>query len=175
MAGPITGNLNFPTKNQIPDHSIMDVYNKQAYLGNQFISDPGVLSLADASEHPLLYILCPTTSNKSLFISNLNLNAVGAADVITYRVYYAPVTVSGGSAVTPHNVRTASATTSLATVKSGVAAVSNGTRIQTLVAVVNTQESKNPLYILDPGQALLITGQAATTASAICSAIHYEL
>ncbi len=175
MASPITGNLNFPTKNQIPDHSIMDFYNKQAYLGNQFIDDPGVLSLADTAEHPLLYILCPATSGKSLFINDLNLNAVGAADIITFRVYFAPTTVSSGSSVTPRNVRIASSTTSLATVKSGVAAVSNGTRLQTIMGVVNTQLSHNPIYILDPGQALLITGQATAAASAICSAIHYEL
>lgn len=173
--GTIPSNLNFPTKNQIPDHSIMDFYNKQAYLGNQFIDDPGVLSLADSSEHPLLYILCPATSGKSLFISDLNLNAVGATDVITYRVYHTPTTVAAGTSVTPRNIRIASSTTSLATVKSGVTAVSNGTLLQIIVATVNTQVGHNPLYILDPGKALLITGQAASTASAICVATHYEL
>ncbi len=171
----IPGNLNFPTSKQIPDHSIMDFYNKPAYLGNQFIDDPGVLSLADASEHPLLYILCPSTSSVSLFIKDLNLNAAGATDVITYRIYHTPVTVSSGSVVAPRNVRIASGTTSVATVKSGVAAVSNGVLLQTIVSTVNTQVGKSSLIILDPGKAILITGQAAVTASAICNAVHYEL
>ncbi len=171
----IPSNLNFPTSKQVPDHSIMDHFSKQAYLGNQFLADPGVLSLADASEHPLLYILCPSTSSVSLFIKDLNLNAAGATDVITFRIYHTPVTVSSGSSVTPRNVRIASGTSSVATVKSGVAAVSNGTLLQTIVANVNTQISRCPLLILDPGKAILITGQAATTASAICNAVHYEL
>lgn len=171
----LTGNLNFPTSKQAPDHSIMDHFNKQAYLGNQFIEDPGVLTLADNSEHPLLYILCPAASAKSLFISDLNLNAVGATDVITFRIYHTPVTVAAGTVITPGNNRIASSTVSAATVKHSVTAVSNGTLLQTIVANVNTQISKNPLFILDPGKAILITGQAAVSASAICSAVHYEL
>ncbi len=171
----IPSNLNFPTSKQVPDHSIMDFYNKQVYLGNQFIADPGVLSLADTAEHPLLYILCPATSAKSLFIKDLNLNVTGSTDVVTFRIYFTPVTVSSGSSVTPKNARIASGTASVATVKSGVAAVSNGTLLQTIVANVNTQISHNSLIILDPGTAILITGQAAVTASVICNEVHYEL
>jgi len=171
----IPKNLNFPNQHQIPDHSIMDFYNKQAYLGNQFISGPDTFALADASEHPILYVLCPSTSAKSIFIHDLNLGAAVSTDVVTFRIYSNPTTVTSGTAITPVNVRPASSTTSIATAKYGVAAVSKGARMETIVAVLNTQVGKAPIFILDPGQSLLITGQAAVTATAICEAIHYEM
>jgi hypothetical protein len=163
------------TQSQIPENSILDLNNKQAYLGNQFVSGPDTFSLADSSEHPILYISNPSTNSKALFIYNIDLNAIGSTDIITFRLYSNPTGVSGGTAVTPRNCRPASANTSVATVKSGPTVSGNGTRLQTIALGFNAQSIVNPIIILDPGQSFLITGQATTTATAICQSVHYEI
>lgn len=175
MAIPITGLPNFPTSAQIPNDSILDINGRQAYLCNQFIVGPDTVSLADASEHPILYLLNPSTNTKSLFIYNMNLNAVGATDVITYRIYSASSGVSGGTAATPQNCRLAASNTSNASALTSPSVSSNGTRIQTIAVGFNSQSIKNPLFVIDPGSSILVTGKAATTATAICEFIYYEI
>ena len=162
------------TQYQIPSEAILDVWNKQIYLGNQFISGPDTFSLGDAAEHPLMLFVNPSTNTKALFIFDMNLNAQGTSDVVTFRVYKGATGASGGSPVTPSNLRFASANTSIATVTSSPTATPT-TLMQTIVIGFNAQSVVNPLFIVDPGQSIIITGQAASTAVAICQIIHYEL
>ena len=164
---------NFPTPVQQPESSILDVNNKQVYLGNQYISGPDTVSLGSSAETNLLYILNPSTSTVSLFVSDMNLNAQGASDIITYRIYNGATGVSGGTTVTPRNLRLASPNASVATMKSSPTAT-KGTLLQTIAIGYNAQSIVNPMFILDPGQSILITGQAASTGVAICQVIHFE-
>jgi hypothetical protein len=164
----------FPTSNQNPSNSILDAFNKQAYLGNTYIIDTGPITLSNTTETPILYVLNASTT-VSAFVSQLALNAEGTDDVITYRVYIASTGVSSGTTATPHNTRPANANISQITAKLSPTVSGNGTRLQTFVMGFNAQTTPNPMIILDPGQSLLITGQAATTATAIASIIHYEL
>lgn len=171
----IPSNLNFPTKRQVAENAILDLFNKQVYLGNQFVSGGDTISVT-SSETNLLSISNPSTSTVSLFINTLLLHAVGSGDVITFRVYSQPTVISSGTPATPINCRPANANVSVASVVVGPSVSTMGTRIQTIVSGFNAAGSiAAPMYILDPGQSILITGQGVATATAICETVHYEI
>lgn len=172
----ITGNQNFPNKNQVPDHSILDLFGKQAYLGNQFVASSGVVSLADTAEHPVMYLLNGAANTKSLFNGIRKCFAGDVTNLIVFRVYQQPTTVAAGSVITPTNSRLASATLSSATVKKSVTAVSNGTLIETLpIGFGYAPIESNNLLILDPGYSLLITAQAVAATTCVIEMVWWEL
>lgn len=85
--GTITGNLNFPTKNQVPDHSFFDINGKQTYLGNSYIlPTPGII-LPGTTEMPLALITNPSGTTKSLFLFQRKLNS---SDVAIIKYYIDP-------------------------------------------------------------------------------------
>lgn len=158
MALPITGLPNFPTKNQIPDHSIMDINGKQAYLGCQFVANTGNLTISTTSEVNVFSIANPTTNSKSLFIFSRAFIAEDNSDTLVFNVYANPTVLGGGSTITPINCRLASSTTSNASVLLSPTATTRGTLMSSYPTgfgyypVVVT-----PMIILDPGKQMLVT------------------
>lgn len=175
MANPNT-NSRFPNSKQIPDHAIVDFYNKQAYLGQQFIGSSGLITLADTSEHPILYLANPATATLSLFNYVRKLCAGDLTNSVVFKIYGNPTSVTSGSVITPANCRLSSNTASIATCKSSVSAGGNGTLIETLpVGLGFSPIDESTILILDPGASILITAKGSAATTCVASAIWYEL
>jgi hypothetical protein len=166
------------TNKQIPDHSIMDHYNKQVYLGNQFVICNN-FSSAGTSEVPLLLISNPaavTTAAKALFINNKRVSSLTASDSVILRCYINPTVSSPGTPATPTNERPANTNISIATVATAPSVSANGTLIDTIVTGALTSNLSDLMTILDPGQVLLITIQASASSTATNTIINwYEI
>lgn len=172
----IPSNFNFPTSKQIPDHAIMDFYNKQAYLGNQFIYNSGIISLSDSSEHPLIYLGNPATNKVSLFCPWRKYLSFVTANYNYFRVYANPTGVTGGTAKTPPNVRFGSGNASTASVLLSPNTSTNGTLISLMIANEDTIPPENSMLIIDPGQSMLITvASDGTSTNALAEIMWYEL
>lgn len=63
----IPSQTRFPTSNQVPQNSILDAFNRQTYLGNQFILPIVNQDLSSTSETNMLLVTNPSTT-KSLFV-----------------------------------------------------------------------------------------------------------
>lgn len=178
MAQAIIGNSNLPSSRQVPDHAIMDRYNKQVYLGNQFIANTGSLSIT-TSETPILYLANPVNALAgalSLFNSIKKLYVGDLTNSILFKVYTNPTTVAAGTTITPGNCRLASSVISTSVCKKSVTAVANGTLLEVIpMSLGSSPVDESTMLILDPGNSILITatGSAATTCAA--ELIWYEL
>lgn len=164
------------TNRQVPDAAIMDINGKQAYLGNQFVAS-ATAALADTNEAPFLYIANAAANSKALFHYLRSFVSTDATIDITFRVYQNPTTVTSGSAVTPINCRPANPLASIAICKKSVSVATKGTLVTTLVVSGGIlQSSSNLILIVDPGQSLLVTAQAASgTPSIAGEAVWYEI
>ena len=158
-----------PTPNQVPDKSILDSYGRQTYLGQEFSGSTPVVGLANTNETPLLYLLNPLTpgssvagaGQKALFCWIRKYNNADAANLVTFKLYSNPTGVSGGTTVTPFNLRPASTTTSIATCKYSPTTATNGTYITaSTIYYAYFQIESTILLILDPGQSTLVTATA---------------
>lgn len=180
MAIPITGLQNFPTPRQIADQAILNVFNKQAYLGNQF-SYIDVFSAGGTSEANTLLLSNPSSNGTglklpSLFFNLRKITALTASHSVVMNIYIAPSVSAAGTAQTPVNVRPASATTSLMTLTVGPTTTSKGTLIDVIQAVNPTPGLSTSLFILDPGQTALITTTASNTSDSLAIQLGwYEL
>lgn len=171
------------TNRQVPDHAILDFYNKQTYLGNGFIAEAAA-SLTDASEVPLIYIANPVVTSSafpssflSIFNNMLNLSChdvAGLTDIV-YKIYIGASGVSSGSVINPINLRLASATTSIATVLKSPTVVTKGTLVQTIVVGSDKQIKSDTMFVLDPGKNMLITAQGSAATGSIADLIWFEL
>lgn len=171
---------------QIPDQAILDLHGKQPYLGNQFITSSSVVALADASEHPVLSIACPSQATqgvgafpnaKALFVNLRQMfcnDATGLTGIV-YRVYVNATTLAAGTVKTPVNARPANTLTSIAVVRSAPTAVANGTLVGVYSVGFGICQELDALLILDAGQNMLITAQATAASSAIVDTSWYEL
>lgn len=169
------------TNRQVPEHSIMDFYNKQAYLGNQFQVSYSVTS-GGSTEVNALYINnnsasgCPAQNGRALFISLKKLSSLIASNSAILRVYLNPTGVSGGTPVTPLNVRPAYPTVSVATVTSAPTATAGSSLLDTLCVAPLSSNSDHDLIVVDPGQSVLITLQASATSTPMNAIIGwYEI
>lgn len=162
---------------QNSDKSILDLSGKQTYLGNQYSVNKSFT--ISTSEIPLLYLNNVQTSaaTKALFQSLLRVALETNTNELTINVYVNP-TLSGGSTVTPLNMRTSYGIANMvATVVSSPTVSSIGTLIDTISASPGQAVSEsNLLKILDNGQSLLITGIASGTGT-LCNVVlaWYEL
>lgn len=164
--------LNPGTQNQVPEHSILDYFNKQTYLGNSFTIISKIASTASTSETPVYLIKNPSIPNqafpaghKSLFHGYLNL---GYSDVANFNLYANPTVVSNGTPIIPVNIRSGSSNTSVSLCYSSPTVSSNGTLIFTNPGTEFATFS-NFLYIIDPGATLLLTVAPSATGLTITS------
>jgi len=132
---------------QIPDHSIFDEFNKQCYLGNQFIFPIQGVPLAGTSEVPIAFVINPATSPKALFF---NRRVLSSSDQVIFRFYANPIILSNGVATIPANLRVASTNQSVAT--AFLTPISQGTfQIETINTVADVSGSLNSAYFFLTG------------------------
>lgn len=167
------------TNNQIPNNSILDHFNKQVYLGNQYSVNKSFT--IGASEIPLLYLNNSQTGSppnlKALFQNIFKMAFESASGSLTLNAYLDAV-VTGGTPVTPINMRPSYGITNIVgTVVSSPTIVSIGTLVDT-ISGSNAQpvSSSELLKILDNTQNMLITG-IGSGAGLLCNIIlqWYEL
>jgi hypothetical protein len=156
------------TNRQVPEHSIMDYYNKQVYLGNGY-SVPVSVTLSDNSETAGLLIVNPLVATAafpsgyfSQFMEGSHFTCTGNMIV---RYYLNPTIATKGTASDVIQRRPASTNASVAQVYADdqFSVSSNGTLVDLRAALAEAQTIDNIMIILDPGQSMLITFQ--TTAS----------
>src|SRR5271165_7299565 len=99
------------TEFQIPDKSILDAFNKQTYLGNSYIVTLAPTAVPTGSPQPLLYLVNPSSSSKSMFI---NVRKYGANVSAFFNLYSNPTVTMPGTPITPVNLRPASTNTAMA-------------------------------------------------------------
>ena len=169
------------TSKQVPDNAILDQFGKQTYLGNSFITASSLL-LSSTSETPFLLITNPAVSAtgfpagyKSLFINLKRFSST--AQAVTVRTYAAPTITGSTTANTPVNLRPANANTSIAKIyPNGQFTVSaNGTLMSALgLNGTNMPVLDNSLlFVVDPGQSLLITLQAASSTTTVLNDLSW--
>jgi hypothetical protein len=150
---------------QIPDKSILDLNGKQTYLGNSFISGVKSAAIGSTSETPYFLMINPasngvSSSFKSMFNYVRKLSVITTTSAIaTFRFYYNPTVTSNGTAVTPLNLRfNPNSPASVMQTFSLPSVSSNGTFIADLAVTSGGGIGiSNLLFVLDPGQSILVT------------------
>jgi hypothetical protein len=181
----IPSNFNLPTSKQVPDHAILDYYNKQAYLGNAYSFPIGAETLSSTSETLIALIQNPSTiSSKPNLVSLFNNLRTTASDndgsdgTTFFRYYINPAVSTTGTPTVPVNCRTGSVNTSVALcfVNGQFTLSANGTLWRATTAGYSAINDSDLLLILDPGSALLVTATAVSSGSVITQATSwYEL
>jgi hypothetical protein len=155
------------TNKQIPEHSILDHFGKQVYLGNQFVYGSPSQASVGTGENPLFLLTCPAQPTivppRSIFQELSLVSMITASQTVIVRLYLNPTVTSLGTPVTPVNLRPASPTTSIAVASAAPSVSSNGTFIWATASVSFSPDIVQMLTILDPGNSLLITTQASAT------------
>lgn len=166
------------TNKQVPEHSILDHYNKQTYLGNKFVSTVTMTS-SGTTEVPIL--LMSNTQNgtgtgKSMFVDLKKLVGLTASDSAILRCYINPTVTGAGTPATPTNLRPANANTSVATVATAPSVSANGTLVDVVVVAPLAIGESSLMVIVDPTQTLLVTVQCSAASTATTSMLSwYEL
>ncbi len=170
------------TNFQDPKQSILDAYNQQTYLGNQFIYSTGSVSISGTSETPLVLISNPTVSGssfpskyKSLFLNFRKVTCFTSSQSAIFRFYFNPTVTGAGTTETPLNLRPANPNLSVATVGLNPTVSANGTYIAALASLAFVSDISTVLAILDPGKSLLITVQCSASASVNAESGWYEI
>lgn len=173
------------TQNQTASNSILDQFNRQSYLGNSYIVGLSQITTTSTNtEYPLLYMSnasSPSTSTSPAVSCFNNLRKLQCGDIsgasgVLFRIYLNASSVSGGTSVTPANMRTGSSNTSVMTVLKQPTVGTKGTLIATFPVGWSSQNFDPSLLIIDPGNNILITGQPITGSStAVVEASWYEI
>lgn len=174
-------NQSLATNKQIPEHSIMDVFWKQAYLGNQFLYAIGDMEITQTTEYPLFWLQNPSVSAaafpsgwQALFVNICKIACLTASQNAILRVYLNPTGASDGTAETPLNVRPGNTEiTSIASLALSPSSSGNGSIVETLCAQPGLSDKISGLYILDPGESLLVTVQTSSDSTYIGSSIGW--
>jgi hypothetical protein len=154
------------TNKQIPDHAIMDFYNKQNYLGNRYNYVNSDIQFTSTSEQPLFLIKNPAVTASSfpanyisLFCDLRSVLTLTAGANAIIRVYFNPTISSAGTPVTPVNSRIASPNTPVAVATSLPTIAANGKLVDSLSSAAPSRDLSASLLIVDPGNSLLFTVQ----------------
>lgn len=172
------------TNRQIPDSAILDHFNKQVYLGNEY---GFVLQLTAASTAEIPYLLLqnpaqPTiafpkqSGPSSLFVDLRRLSGVSTLTTFScMRAYLNPTITSVGTVQTPKNFRPASSNTSISSLHSAPTISANGTLMEAISSNAPLTVESYDLIILDPGQTLLITVQTEASTLSHAQIKWYEV
>lgn len=150
---------------QIPDKSILDINGKQTYLGNSFIAGVKSAAIGSTAETPYFLMInpssnAPSSAFKSMFNYVRKLSVITTTSAIaTFRFYLNPTITSDGIAVIPLNLRfNPNSAASVMQTFSLPAISSNGTFIADLAVTSGGGIGiSNLLFVLDPGQSILVT------------------
>lgn len=162
------------TNTQTPDYSIMDINGRQTYLGNTFALPNAGKALANTNETPSVVITNPAGSGKSLFLFSTGLYS--DLNPVLIRLYSNPVLNSAGAATVARPMRSGSAFTSVSVCYLASTITSNGTLI-TAFPAPSYGLQLNVLYIVDPGNSVLLTAQQAAvgTSNVYIENVWYEI
>jgi hypothetical protein len=157
------------TNRQVPDQSILDHFDKQTYLGNQYtVSQSFTIG---SSETVLILLQNAQTGNaqilKSLFQNLLKVSSQTASQSIILNAYFNPTFSAAGTSLTPSNSRISYGNNAVATATYTPTVSNNGTLIDTISAAALSVSSSQILHILDNTENLLITGIASASSTAI--------
>lgn len=167
MSAPITST-------QTPDNSILDLFNRQTYLGNTFALPNTGKSIANTAETPSVVITNPAGSGKSLFLFYRSLYS--DLNPVIVRLYSNPVLNSAGAVTAPVKMRSGSTTTTVSVCYLASTITSNGTLVTAMPAPPYGTES-TVLYVIDQGNSVLFTAQqsAAGTSIVFIENVWYEI
>lgn len=170
----IASNLNFPTSRQVPDQAILQKFGKAAYLGNQYSLPIAGFSISGTSETNVALISMPASASVSLFLCLRQISAV--ANLAQFNFYVNP-TATAGTTVTPVNVRPAMSAVSQSVCSKAPTDSVLGTLISTLECPTGNGAyvDADSLFILDPGQSMLITCTPAGTTAVSINLSWFEL
>lgn len=171
------------TNRQVPDHSIMDHFNKQAYLGNYYDYSLGNNEILTTSEYPLILLTNNQPSTQafpynwlSLFCDLRNAISVTATQSVILRAYLNPTITSAGTSKTPTNLRSGSSNASVAALSINPTISANGTLVDVIGANAFETAQSQKMLIIDPNHSLLITVQTSSNTTFIGTNIGwYEL
>lgn len=169
------------TNRQIANDSILDHFGRQAYLCNRWnyilaVTAAGTSEVAQILiANPAVTVSAFPASYVSLFVDLRSLVGVTASSNNIVRSYLNPTVSAAGSAAVAINSRTGATNSGVAVITSGPTISANGTLVEILAAGAYTYVSSNGLFILDPGNSLLITVQSATSAVTNVAVGYYEL
>lgn len=172
---------------QVPEHSIMDFYNKQTYLGQSFLISTGLVDVSSANtETPILLLQNPSSNfssgsygqkNIGLFqnVRKLSQGTNVSSATTLFRFYLNPTAPSPGSAATISNLRPSFSNSSKMNAYVSPTISSNGAFLA--VFSVNYQEiDSSVLFILDPGYSILLTAETDTASTYVIAELSwYEL
>lgn len=158
------------TKRQIPDQSIMDKFNRQIYLGNNYSVTRGFT--VGTSETPLI-LLNNTNTTLALFQNLAMVSATTASNSVQVNVYLNPTVTVAGTALTPQNLRGSYGNNSLATVTYSPTISVNGVLVDVLSAAALSNGMSNLLKILDNGQKLLLTSVASSASTNVTAILQW--
>jgi Icc-related predicted phosphoesterase len=172
MAGPATSK-------QTPDNSILDSFNKQTYLGNQY-SGAHTFTVG-TTEIPLLLLsnvetgITPTNL-VSAFQNYLKVVESTAANSIILNVYLSPTVTVVGTTLTPVNMRPYAPVNNKVALTYTPTVSANGTLVDSINAGALSVGSSSILKIIDQGQSLLVTGIASAAATSVTAILQwYEI
>lgn len=157
------------TNKQVPDHAILDHFNKQVYLGNRHSVILAVTS-GGTSEVAEVLLSNPAVSAVSfpnqvaLFVDLRRLVGQTASANNIVRVYLDPTVTDPGTPLVSHNLRPASTNAAVGVATSAPTVGANGTLVEALSSTAAATSESGELIILDPGHSVLITLQTAMSA-----------
>lgn len=158
------------TNRQVPDNAIFDHFGKQVYLGNQWNYVLASTSSGTGEVAKLLLVNPAVTASAfpasyiSLFCNLRRLaNPTASANTVV-RVYLNPTYSAAGSAAMATNSRPAQPNGKVGALTTGPTVSVNGTLIEVLTAGNFEMAESNSLFILDPGNSMLITVASADAA-----------
>lgn len=171
------------TNRQVPDHSIFDAYDKQAYLGNQYCYTTDDTTIASTSEIPLFLLKNPVITTTafpaqyvSLFFNLRKLFTLTDLETSVLRFYFHPTVTGAGTPVSPVNLRRASPNVSIAALSIAPTVSANGTLVDFIASTSSVLNQSELMIILDPGQSLLVTVQTSNDPTDISVGLSwYEL
>lgn len=171
------------TSRQVPDHSIMDFYNKQVYLGNEYVYTQANYESTATVETPLILLSNPAVtatafpnSYVSLFCHLRKLSTLTTSQTSIFRFYLNPTVTAAGSAASAFNLRPKSPNTGIAVVTTGPTVSANGSFVFFLASNAFASDTSQSLVVLDPGQSLLVTCQTSSSTTFLASELGwYEI
>lgn len=168
------------TNKQVPEHSIMDHFDKQTYLSNQYVYSVGSSEIGSTSETAIILLQNPAVSvsafpsgYQSLFVNLRKIICLTASETAIIRLYLNPTFSAAGTSETPINMRPASSSVSVSKLSVGPTVSVNGTFIEILTSNPMVEDSATKLLILDPGQTLLITAQTSSSSTLVATELAW--